>query len=205
MLDVGCGRGIAVKSLRSRGFDCSGVELAGACPLAGVGDFIRTGISAADLPAAERARIGVLLFLDVIEHFADPAGFLRTVLEGFPRVTCVVITVPARPELWSNYDDFYGHHKRYTLRMVEDLAGELGWQTAWRSYFFRMPYLAAKFILLRGQPRPLGMQGPRRRWKWLHGVIAWLSVFEYLLLPRGLPGTSIIACLLPPRRAGAGQ
>ena len=72
-----------------------------------------------DLPEEERRGVTTLLVLDVIEHLEDPIAFLREVLSSFPDVSSLIVTVPAREELWSAFDDFYGHHRRYTLRDID--------------------------------------------------------------------------------------
>src|SRR5450432_150563 len=60
VLDVGCGRGIAVKYLRAHGVACAGVELATARPLSGVENQIRYDTNAIELPLDERARYSVI-------------------------------------------------------------------------------------------------------------------------------------------------
>src|SRR5687767_9572760 len=101
VLDVGCGRGIAVQYLRQCGFDCTGVEPAATEPLPGLQSAVRLGLKAEELD--ERFKFRTLLLLDVIEHMADPVNFLQVLAEAFPNVRNVIVTVPARQELWSNY------------------------------------------------------------------------------------------------------
>jgi 2-polyprenyl-6-hydroxyphenyl methylase/3-demethylubiquinone-9 3-methyltransferase len=84
LLDVGCGAGLAAEALARRGHDVLGIDaaadvLAAArahAGVAGIGVTYRDA-SAEDL-AAEGARFAVVTALEVIEHVADPAGFLAT-------------------------------------------------------------------------------------------------------------------------------
>ena len=138
VLDVGCGQGIAVKYLRDEGIDCSGVEPGEVTPLIGIGDYVRVGIDAEGLPPSESARFDTILLLDVNEHVSEPVTFLQQLFVVFPNLSHVIITVPARRELWSNYDDFYGHYRRYTIEMLRDLSLELGVSHTWESYFFHL-------------------------------------------------------------------
>lgn len=115
VLEVGCGRGIVVNFLREAAIDCSGVELAKIQPIHSAKNHIQTGIDALDIPAFERKRYNTILLLDVIEHIPEPVTLLKNLGNAFPNLNHVIITVPACQELWTNYDEFYGHFRRYTI------------------------------------------------------------------------------------------
>lgn len=194
ILDVGCGRGITVKYLRSKKIDCSGIEPAEARPLKAVEQYIFIGKKAEDLSEAERNRYSLLLLLDVVEHIANPDLFLKNLIAIFPNLTHVIITVPACPELWSNYDEFYGHHRRYTTAMIERLAQQLNWQLVWNFNFFQLLYLPARIITKTSQKRAVEMKAPQGFGRWIHLLISyaltWVNYSRFL----GFPGTSISAC-----------
>jgi hypothetical protein len=202
ILDVGCGRGVTVKYLRSKAIDCIGVEPAEAQPLIGIERYIHIGKKAEELSEIERNRYNLLLLLDVVEHIADPVLFLKNLTASFPNLTHVIITVPACPELWSNYDEFYGHYRRYTLNMIEDLAHQLSWSLIWKFYFFQLLYLPARIITRSGQKRNVEMKAPRGLKKWVNLLTSYiLTIGNYTHL-LGLPGTSIIACFALPKSSG---
>ena len=194
VLEVGCGCGLVVKYLRDRGVECRGAELSQAPVVDGAGDFVTVGIPAQELPEAERLGFDTLMLLDVIEHLPDPAGFIGDLLGAFPNVRNLLLTVPARQELWSNYDEFYGHLARYDLGMIDALSRELGWRVGVNRYFFRLLYPPARMI----KSRSVQITAPGACSRWLHRLIAGLAVAEYHLLPGGLPGTSIISRLSRP-------
>ena len=123
-LDVGCGKGLAVKELRDAGIEAFGVELAEVSPLEAVRQFVHSGIDAVHLPLEQRNRVTGILLLDVIEHLPEPVVFLNALQQNFPNLSVVVVTVPACQELWSNYDIFYGHYRRYSTEMLQHLADE---------------------------------------------------------------------------------
>ncbi len=193
LLDVGCGRGIAVRHFLGEGFRCIGVELGRPRPLSGLKGHLRCGIKAEELPEAERGVVDVVLLLDVVEHLADPARFLKDLSAAFPVLRLVVVAVPARPELWTNYDDLFRHYRRYTIEMIEDLAGELGWELVTRGYFFRSIYLPIRVLKEWKRPRSLAMRSPRGLFKWLHKMFSYVLVADYFLLPKAVPGTSVVA------------
>ncbi|PZV13259.1 MAG: hypothetical protein DCF22_11080 [Leptolyngbya sp.] len=194
VLDVGCGRGITVKYLRSKGIDCIGVEPGEAKPLKIIERYLWVGKKAEELSEIERNRYSLLLLLDVVEHIANPELFLKDLVVLFPNLTHVIITVPACPELWSNYDEFYGHHRRYTITMVERLCQQLDWHLVWSFYFFQLLYLPARIIIKTSQKRAVDMKAPQGIGKWIHLLLSYAVTVGNYSRFLGFSGTSIIAC-----------
>jgi len=194
VLEVGCGRGIVVKSLREAGIDCAGVELAEVKPIYAAERYVFSGTDAIELSDLERQRYETILLLDVIEHIAKPVDFLQNLAEAFPNLSCVIVTVPACPELWSNYDEFYGHYRRYTPAMLSQLSRQLCWKLTQTSYFFHLVYLPAWLISQLKRKRETRLVAPTASARLLHRVVSWVMSADYYLLPRRLVGTSAIAC-----------
>lgn len=194
VLEVGCGRGLVVKRLREAGIDCSGVELADVRPIQAAAQHIRAGTDAVDLPDTERQRYDTILLLDVIEHIPEPVPFLRNLAAAFPNLSRVIVTVPARQELWSNYDEFYGHYRRYTPEMLETLSRELRWKLERKSYFFHIVYLPAWITMKLKKDRKIQFDPPRGASRLIHRVISHAMILDYYLLPGQLAGTSVVGC-----------
>lgn len=190
VVEVGCGRGIEVKSLRDAGVAAHGVELAPVPPLAAVSSWVATNTDACALDADIRNSAKVLMLLDVLEHLPEPAAFLQQLLESYPNVTRVIVTVPARQELWSNYDDYYGHHCRYTLDTLNELGDRAGLLPLATGYFFQLLYLPLIALALLGRTRTTRLAPPQASTRWLHGLIAGVCKLEHLVLPSAVPGTS---------------
>ena len=189
VLDVGCGRGLTVDFLRKAGVDCHGVELADVEPLPDVRPFVFTSEDVFALPEDLRRRVTVLLLLDVVEHLPAPEEFLASSVLRFPSLSRLILTVPARPELWSNYDDFYGHLRRYDRRSLQTLIRPVGTRSAAAGYFFHALYPVMRAQLAAASERPLAHQAPR--WRWPHRVAARLFDLEERVLPAKWYGTSL--------------
>lgn len=192
ILEVGCGTGIVVRGLREAGHDVIGAELGRPVPLPDAAPFMVTGIRAQDLDPATRARIGALLFLDVIEHVPDDAGLLRDTRAAFPNCTCVVVTVPARPEVWSRHDAYYGHFRRYTPETLHGTLRAADMRPIVTRSLFHTLYGAAALMKLAGRDRDPIMRAPRSAA--LHGLLAAALTAESRLLgATSLPGLSLLA------------
>jgi len=195
VLEIGCGRGAAVQSLRTLGVDCHGVELAAVDPLPGVSGLVQSGSDALTLPAEFRAAQQTLLLLDVLEHMTQPELFLRELRAAYPAMRRLVLTLPARAELWSNYDSWYGHLRRYDLAALAALAEAAGLTPIEAGYAFHAPYLPAWILARLGLERPVQLRAPGRALRGVHAALARAFEYEWRVLPRGLPGSSVVACL----------
>ena len=192
VLAPGLDVGLLVESLRSQQIDCRGVELAPILPIHSVRDSIKTGMDATELRDHEREGVETILLLDVIEHINEPETFLQQIGKSFPNATNMIITVPARQEIWSNYDEYYGHHRRYSIEPLKKLAAKLSWTVRYTSYFFHLIYLPAIILSLLNQDRSTVLSPPVRGSILLHRLFARLMLLDFYCLPSFFVGTSII-------------
>ena len=197
LLEIGCGRGLVTAALRDAGFDCRGVELAEAVPPARVAPFVRTGLAFQELPESERRNVRCALLLDVLEHVADPESFLVQIREALPDLERLVVTVPARKELWSRWDEFYGHRCRYDRSSLRRELEAAGYSVRSARYFFHGLYPVALAINALGATRSTSIAAPPE--SLLHRFVGRCFAFESKLLPAGLPGTSLLAVASPSR------
>jgi SAM-dependent methyltransferase len=205
LLEIGCGRGLVLDHLRRKGFPCRGLELAPVEPLPSVRDIALAGADALDPPPELRGWPQAILLLDVLEHLPDPAGFLRAILDTYRSAAFAIVTVPARPEIWSNYDEFYGHRRRFDRASLGRLIAGAGGEAVEIRYFFRALYLPARILKWLRRPRPVAIAAPRPAARPIHRALSRLWYFEYLLLPRGLAGTSLVARIRIPGRITCGS
>jgi hypothetical protein len=159
-----------------------------------VKNLVKTGLKAEQLPSKEREKYEVILLLDVIEHLPDPKSFIKELLLSFPNVSKVLVTVPAGPKIWSNYDEFYGHYRRYNLTMLTQLEESLGACSIVKNYFFHLPYLPARLMSSFQVRRNVRMVAPAGIHLFLNKVIAKLMWCDFLVFPKRMIGTSALAC-----------
>ncbi len=181
--------------MREAGIDCHGAELADDVPVPeSLKNYISSGIDANELPEDFRHRVKVIMLLDVIEHLPEPKELLQRLQINFPNLRHFLITVPACKELWSNYDEFYGHFRRYDLAMLRQQAQDIGMQATQLHYFFKILYLPARLLMAMGKKRNVKLSGPKSGLgKLIHRVIAWGSLFMDRVLPASWKGSSCFA------------
>ncbi len=191
LLEIGCGRGQVTDALRRAGFDCRGVELAQALPPASVAPFVRTGIAFQDLPEAERHAVRGALVLDVLEHVGEPVDFLAQIRAALPRCERLVVTVPARRELWSRWDEFYGHRCRYDRASLRRELDAAGFSVRSCRYFFHGLYPLALAFKVFGVTRSTELVAPPE--SFVHRAAGRWFAAEAAPLLGFLPGTSLLA------------
>ena len=191
VLDVGCGRGLTVAALRKAGLECWGVEAADAPVAAELQPFVFSPRDAFTLPEELRSRVDVILLLDVVEHLQSPGAFLADCVRHFPHLASLVVTVPARRELWSNYDDFFGHFARYDRASLLALLAPLHPGRIEAGYFFHLLYPILRVQRLFGGARPVRQRRPTA--PGFHRMLGRLFAFEQRGLPRSWYGSSLWA------------
>jgi SAM-dependent methyltransferase len=196
VMDVGCGTGISVDYLRKKGVDALGVEMGAAPVIQGLDAYVSTETDLFDLDDSLKQKITAVLLLDVLEHIGSRQDFLQKLAEQLPNCRLILLTVPAREELWSAYDEYWGHYLRYNRPTLEGELRESGWKPKVCFYFFNWIYLASLLLGWLGIEKstnfkPIGGNGLNSL---LHRLLGAFTKLESRLMPGFLPGSSI-ACL----------
>ncbi|MFO0960096.1 MAG: class I SAM-dependent methyltransferase [Isosphaeraceae bacterium] len=154
LLDAGCGWGITLDCLEILGFRAEGMDISRkALELI---DRPDRRLIEADLVAGWSGvldRYDAVLALDVIEHLDDDRGAVTRLGELLNPGGVMVVSVPARPDLFTQYDELQGHRRRYepaSLRSAFDDSGLVVERVLWWGQWM-VPILRRQ----RARPRPL--------------------------------------------------
>ena len=152
--DVGAGTGAVARAIVAAGIPTVAVEpsptgarFAAAHGLtAVVGTLHDLALPARSLPA-----IGLF---DVLEHVADRPALLSEIHRVLAPGGRLVVTVPAGPWLWSDFDESEGHTLRYSRRMLEAELRDAGLRVGAVACAFAL--LTVPIWLARALPHRLG-------------------------------------------------
>lgn len=136
-LDVGSGTGIVSEYLASHGMAVGSVEpiASGAVRAAkrGVKASFCGDLASLKLPESSVPAIGMF---DVIEHIEDPGDLLAEANRILTAEGSLVLTVPAHQWLWSDFDEWNGHYRRYDRSGLAQALESAGFEVVENSYFF---------------------------------------------------------------------
>ena len=206
--DVGCGYGLAFEALEQGGYRVTGLDVSRQTleRLDRPGrELIEADLSRALPPGAPQ--FDAVLAMEIVEHTDDDRAAVARLAELARPGGAVVITVPALPELFSEFDAATGHRRRYvpeTLRQAFSGSGlqieRLLWWGSW---------LVPLLKLQRGHPRRRDGEPPAAIYQkylklppwpvpWAFGVaLAWEE--SRCLRGRLGRGTSLLALARRPR------
>jgi SAM-dependent methyltransferase len=68
------------------------------------------------------ARFDTILYMDVLEHIANDRDEVADAARHLAPGGCLVVLAPAHQCLFSSFDTAVGHHRRYSLKQLDDLA-----------------------------------------------------------------------------------
>lgn len=127
IMDVGCGWGVNLQALETAGYNVTGLDISP--QILKLIDQPHRRLIEADLnqlPVDKIKPADALLALDVIEHLDDDRGALRHLSQLVRPGGLAVVSVPALPELFSDFDRIQAHRRRYvpeTLRAAFEGSG----------------------------------------------------------------------------------
>ncbi len=194
ILDVGCGDGLFFEKLSTRG-DVEGIEMdpTGVAPEGRWADRIH--VRPFDENFLPGKKYGLVLMLDVLEHFPDPLRRLRRALELLAPAATLLITVPAFRVLWTSHDVLNRHYTRYTRKGLTDLVREAGGEVRRTRYFYQWMCPFKLVAHWKEGLFPVEPSTPKIPPRWLNGLLYGVSRLEQEILgPLSPPfGSSLLA------------
>ena len=148
-LDVGCGTGHVVAGLRQ-----SRPSIRMTAAEAFLDGLRLTAQRAANVELIQTdalhlpydAEFDLVAALDVIEHIADDGAAIREMVRAVRPDGGLILTVPQHRFLWSPFDDYVHHHRRYSraelVRLLEDAGCEIVFATSFVSLLLPAMFLA---------------------------------------------------------------
>jgi len=193
ILEVGCGKGIVTEYLLHNGFGINGVELAEVPINDYLKNYVKSGMNVFDLNDEESKDVETVLLLDVIEHLEFPDQFITNIKNKFPNLKRFIVTVPARQEIFSNYDTFNGHFRRYSKKSLIAEFHDIKYNKVNCSYFFHSLYFPARLLIKLKKERKVKINAPQNKGQiFIHKLLSSLFYAEYFLFPSSFIGTSLI-------------
>jgi 2-polyprenyl-3-methyl-5-hydroxy-6-metoxy-1,4-benzoquinol methylase len=114
VLDVGCGWGITLDALEQHGYQAAGVDISRRMleQLDRPDRVLYVADLSQDLPL-DAGGFDAVLALDVIEHIDDDLGAVSKLGQLARPGGVVIVSVPALPEFFTEFDEIQGHRRRY--------------------------------------------------------------------------------------------
>jgi hypothetical protein len=134
LVDVGAGPGFLGDFLRERRplIDYRFVE-----PIAGLERELEDRFGAgANCGEAGFGAASFVTLMDVLEHQRDDREFMAGLATKMAPGATLLLTVPAMPSLWSDWDSMLGHYRRYTKRALSETVAPLPFEIVEQSYLF---------------------------------------------------------------------
>ena len=192
VFDVGCGWGINLTALERAGYRATGLDISAQILhlIERRGRHLIEADITQPLPAGlERA--DALFALDVIEHIDDDRAAVQALARMLRPGGCAVLSVPALPELFSEFDQIQGHRRRYVPASLREVFRGTGFETP--AIFWWGSWMVPILRRMRSRPGADAKRAPR-------------GYADYLALP-AWPGPQLmsLAFTIEKRLALAGK
>lgn len=129
-IEIGCGEGDNLKVLHKIGFKGLGIDLSeDALKLARAKNLENIDIIKGNfLNLQLKKKIGLIIFLFVLEHIKDDAKALRKINSLIMGGGYLILSAPAHSNLYSIQDKLAGHYRRYDMQEIRSKLNVAGFE-----------------------------------------------------------------------------
>lgn len=210
IVDVGCGTGGTVSTL-SGAYPCVGIDASETAIALARQTYTECAFRHGAMPESLTdltPTTGLFLIMDVLEHIQDDSRFLADLVGAASPGSHILMTVPAKPEIFSAHDEAVGHFRRYEAETLGALWRGLPVDVMLLSYF--NAYLYPLIYLVRRAGNVLGRSAGRQGTDFstppapINAMLAWFFGLEGRFLIKAMienrpgpfsTGASLIAVL----------
>lgn len=199
LVEGGIGASGNLVAFRERGYDVRGFDIMPEAVSMGASRGIDS-VSVHDLHQpwpVEDGSARAVVMLDVLEHTAEPVQVLANIKRILAPQGAMVLTVPACPWLFGDWDRMLGHYRRYTIRMLRKQATDAGLKLVWSGHWNSFTLPAAIAMRTLGKFRKSeAAEFPRVPRSVNSLLLSCASVERSLLFRTGVPaGLSVVGVL----------
>lgn len=148
LLELGAGSGNIALFLKCKGFKIDASDMYDSALKYFEGRVDNTfiyNITLGYIPDKFKHRYDVVILGDVIEHLHEPVSALKKCSDFLKAGGLILLTVPALMQLWTPYDQFAGHKKRWDKEGLEMELKESAYQIEEIKYFMFIPAIILFF------------------------------------------------------------
>lgn len=145
VLEVGCGTGNVSSFLAKKGYTVTGCEYFHEAISMAWPRFVKVQGDARNLPF-ESSSFDIVGLFDILEHFQNDMTPLQEAGRVLKNGGIMVITVPAREELWSYRDEKALHKRRYSKEILRKNLLETNLTPLCIEYMFMSLYFPIRYI-----------------------------------------------------------
>lgn len=140
----------------------------------------------------------IVLLFDVLEHVPDRTKFIEALSYLIKDDGILILNVPARPELYSKYDYYIGHLKRYTKKSLAHEFNESNFElikvSYWGLLLTPIALLRKIYFYFRGNDKEsIIRDGFKPPSKIINKILIIIAKIEIKILKNQLVGTSLMA------------
>lgn len=147
ILEVGCGTGYVLSELNHMGFQVTGIDMHPEGLVYAKKRVPKAMCITGDLYTYTSKNIyDAVGIFDVVEHIENDVEALHHCARLLKSHGRLFLTVPARSELWSVYDDISGHKRRYTKESLTLALQKSGFRIQYIGYFGFFQYIPHLFM-----------------------------------------------------------